>query len=203
MNNLAPRDFYYNLSGAAWHFDQSGDQEHSGGLDAVDVAFVSTHGGAWTSPLTGTLTMFEQNQRALTVDWRLGDEDRGLSLLAMHSCETLKDDGNIAARWVPAFDGGLRIAVGSQDKIFFSSSSTGNGSRFADNLGAGQKIRDAWKNALSGTSLDQDAAVLATGANETNCWSRLDNMKWSTLTTTSRLRDAAWQTWCTRAWADL
>ena len=202
MNLLAPRSFYYNLHGAAWHFDNSGDQENGGGLDGVDLVFVSTHGGAWTSPDRAALAMWDQNSVSISTDYRLGDENKGLSIFAMHACETLKFSG-LNNRWTSAFDGGLRIAVGSHDKIFFSSSSTGNGSRFADNMNAGQSIRDAWKNALSGTSLDQDAAVVPTGTNSTNCTSRLDGINWSNLTTFARLFDTAWQSICQREWANL
>jgi hypothetical protein len=200
MNNISPQSFYYNMHGAAWHWENSGDQENHGGLDGVDVVFISTHGGAWTSPITATQCMWEQDTRTYSTNWRLGDENRGLSLYATHSCETLKNDGYILDRWMNAFDGGLRMAVGSHGDLYID---TGDGQRFANNMRSGQLIKDAWKNGLSGGSPDEDVAVLATGSDANNCWSRMDTINWSNLTTVTRLQDAAWQVWCQLQWDNL
>ena len=199
MDLLAPRRFYFNLHGAAHRFEDAGDQDGAG-LDTVDVVYVSTHSGAWTGPARGTFTMWDNGLRAFSTNMRLGDEDRGLSLLAAHTCELLKDDGQIIDRWATTFDGGLRMIVGSHDSLFAGSGSVNEGRRFADNLRAGQTIKNAWLNALSGTSNDNDVAVAATGASEADCWNRMDSLTWANLTTTPRLRDWDWQWMCWNWW---
>ena len=102
-------------------------------------------------------------------------------------------------RWVSAFDGGLRMVVASHDKIFFGSAHVNDGKRFADNLRAGQTIKNAWLNGLSGAG-NNDVAVAATGATVADCTNRLNTFTWSNLTTIPRLRDAEWQWVCWDSW---
>ncbi|MCG5051426.1 MAG: hypothetical protein KA712_00550 [Myxococcales bacterium] len=202
MDNLAPRSFYFNLQNAETRFEDTLDHcgGSCGGIDTVDMLFVSTHGGAWSNPARGTQVMWNRSTRAFSTNMRLGDEDRGLSLYASHSCDILKNDGQLGTRWQSAFDGGLRMIVGSHDKIWFNTSYTTDGERFANNMRNGQLLKDAWKNSLAGNSADNDAAVMTTGANDSDCWNRMDSMTWSNLLSTPRLRDWDWQTWCQLQW---
>jgi hypothetical protein len=202
MNDLSPQSFYWSMHGVASLWEDSEDQADDGGLDTVDLVFISTHGGAWTNPDVATQTMWDQDTRTLSTDWRLGDESRGLSLYATHSCETLMRDEHILDRWTSVFDGGLRMVVGSHGDLY---TDTGDGQRFANNMKSGQLIKDAWANALHGGSPDQDAAVLTTGSDENNCWARMNSINWSNLTSTNtpRLQDNAWQYWCHIQWDNL
>jgi Family of unknown function (DUF6345) len=214
MNKLAPQAFYFTLHGAAPFFLPSNDGQTSppGGVDTVDLLYTNTHGGAFallTPPpadlgVNATVVMFENEGRALSTFMRLGNNSRGLSAWANLTCNILSNaDGRELDRWSNAFDGGLKILAASHDKVQFNGSVTSHGTRFADNLRAGQTVRMAWKNALSGTSLDNDAAVVATGANWTDCSSRLNNINWTNLTSTPKLQDWGWVQLCQDQWDNL
>jgi hypothetical protein len=101
---------------------------------------------------------------------RLGDDSTGLSILATYSCDTLAtSDGGFVNRWHPAFQGGLRIAVGAWDHLY---EAAGFGSAFASNMQAGQSIGNAWGNAVMAASSSNHPASVTSGTDSTDCWNR-------------------------------
>lgn len=191
--------FYYNLHGAKWWWETGGDQLT---LDNVNLFYASTHGGGWSDK--SVWTMWDQNQRAFSTNMRLGDESYGLSILATYSCETLKfNDGKMWTRMGPIFRGGLRIALGSHDKLYDSITTDETGEDFADNMQKSYTLKYAWKDANSDWATSQDVTVMATGTSSANCASRRDNMKWQNYTSYGRLRDGDIKYYCYRYWNNL
>jgi len=52
-------------------------------------------------------------------------------------------------------------------------------------------VSRAWFDGLSDWWEDQDIAGLATGTNESNCWSRYDNMTWQNIGSYPFIRDGS------------
>jgi len=191
--------FYYNLHGAKWWWETGGDQLT---LDRVNLFYASTHGGGWADK--SVWTMWDQNQRAFSTNMRLGDESHGLSILATYSCETLKfNDGKMWTRMGPIFRGGLRIALGSHDKLYDSITTDETGEDFADNMQKSHTLKYAWKDANSDWATSQDVTIMATGSTASNCGTRRDNMKWQNYNSYSRLRDGDINYYCYRYWHNL
>jgi len=191
--------FYYNLSNAKWWWETGGDQLT---LDNVNLFYASTHGGGWYSQ--SVWAMWDQNMLADSTYMRLGDEAYGLSIFATYACETLKfNDGRMWTRMGPIFRGGLRIALGSHDKLYDSVTTNETGEDFADNLQKGYSIQYAWQDANSDWATSQDVTVMATGVNSSDCAYRRDNMTWQNYTYYGRLRDGSISYYCYRYWDDL
>lgn len=201
MSQIANRSFYWNLHGVQSRFEESGDAIAGAGADTVDVLWLYTHGGAWSGE--AVYAMWDQNSLASTSRMRMGDDSRGLSLWVFHGCETMRNDADLSPRWSPPLSGGLRIAVGSHDQVFAGTNNTGDGQRFATNLKNGQTVWSAWKNALTGTSVDNDGAVIASGANSTHCWDRLNNMTWGNIMNYGRVMDSGFGWICQAQWDNL
>jgi len=210
-NELATTDFkifYFNLSNKKYYLERFGD--HQPGLDSaddVDLLFINTHGGAFTNPVTAAYAMYEQGQLAFSTEMRLGDSawwGGGLAVLATYSCKTLKvDDNSLVARWAPALRGGLKMILGSHDLVWDSSTTDEVGEDFADDIQHQMSFKSAWSSALSDWSVDQDVAVVATGANAGDCWSRMDNMKWQNYGGYPFLRDGNIGYTCWTWWDNL
>ena len=200
LDDTDTKVFYYNLHGAKWWWEQGGDQLT---LDNVNLFYALTHGGAWAD--RSVWAMWDQNQLAESINMRLGDESYGLSILATYSCETLKfSDDKMWTRMGPIFRGGLRIAVGSHDKLYDSYTTDEVGEDFADNLQGSNTIKWSWKDAVSDWSADQDATVMATGTNRADCENRRDNMKWQNYSSGyPRLRDGQIGWYCYWYWNNL
>lgn len=183
LDDTDTKVFYYNLEGKEYYLESYGDhQPNNDSADDVDLLFINTHGGAWTDPMTSTLTMWNQDMRAYSTDMRLGDSawwGGGLAVLATYACETLKmNDGNLVNRLAPMLRGGLKMALGSHDKLYSGSTTDECGEDFADDLQSSMTFKNSWKSALSDWYTAQDVAVVATGTNSSDCTSRMDNMKW-------------------------
>jgi hypothetical protein len=199
LDDTDTKVFYYNLHGAKWWWEDSGDQTT---LDNVNLFYASTHGGAWGA--SSVWAMWDDGQLAYSSSMRLGDESYGLSILSTYACETLKfDDGQMWTRMGPIFRGGLRYATGSHDKLYDSSTTNEVGEDYADNLQKQNAIKYAWKDANSDWATSQDVTVMATGVNATDCYARRDNMKWQNYTSYSRLRDYQIGYYCYTYWSDL
>ncbi len=191
--------FYYNLHGAKWWWETGGDQLT---LDKVNLFYSSTHGGAWSNK--SVWAMWDNGSLADSSRMRLGDESYGLSIFATYSCETLKfNDGRMWTRMGPIFRGGLRIALGSHDKLYDSITTDETGEDFADNMQKRHTLKYAWKDANSDWATSQDVTVMATGTSSANCASRRDNMKWQNYTSYGRLRNGAIRYYCYRYWNNL
>jgi len=187
-------DFYWNLHGART-FYSSCDGCAGIGADTVSLLYTNTHGGAINSN-DARLAMWDQNIRARsnTDNWRLGDESRALSIFANYACATLTSadsSSNLANRWTNTFRGGLRMALGSHDKLYDGVTTNECGEDFADNLQDGDSIKWAWFDGNGDWYCDQDVKVLASGTSESNCVSRKNGMKWQNFGSFSRLRDSS------------
>ncbi|XXY51343.1 DUF6345 domain-containing protein [Sorangium sp. So ce269] len=202
LDNGSILDFYYDLHGSAWFWHDGGDQEPDG-LEEVDLFFTLTHGGA-ISAADAVWAMWDQNVLATTSNMRLGDEGRGLSILAQDSCETLKIDSNTWDRWDSVFRGGLRGTVGSHGTLNLGSAEFDLGKVFAQRLNAGDTVTTAWFVANDTTAFNnQDTAVMFTGTDWGNCTNRRDTMTWSNFEAYPRLRDNTIGSWCGLIWDDI
>ena len=168
--------------------------------------YTGTHGGA-INDTDARLVMWNQNTRALsnTDTWRYGDEATRVSIFAQYACETLTSSdssGQMIDRWRGAFRGGLRIALGSHDKLWDSITTDEVGEDFADDLQDGKTIKWAWFDGNGDWWEDQDVKVLATGtgatnsAAESNCGTRKNTMKWQNFGSFTRLRDGSVDWFC-------
>jgi len=208
LDDTDQKVFYFNLANKKYYLERFGDhQADLKSADDVDLLFINTHGGAWTNPMTSTLTMWNQDKRAFSSEMRLGDSawwGGGLAVLATYACETLKhSDGNLVRRLAPMLRGGLKIALGSHDELWSSRTSNEVGEDFADNLQHRYSFKNAWKDALSDWHHDQDVTVVSTGKNAADCTSRKDNMKWQNYGSYPFIRDNSIGYTCWTWWNNL
>jgi hypothetical protein len=132
---------------------------------------------------------------------RLGDEARGLSILATQSCQTLKIDAFTWQRWDSVFRGGLRAVLGSHGDVAIGGGDN-IGRTFATYLNQGYALREAWVYAVGSTAAKNDVAVVFTGLNANDCTNRRLGMNWSNFKNYQRLRDNGFATWCWELWDD-
>lgn len=209
MNKLDNTDesaFYFNLHDKKFYLERYGDhQPDLKSADNVDLLFILTHGGAWST--TSTLCMWNKHTRAFTSEMRLGDSaigGGGLSILATYACNTLKSSDNLLwTRLGPMFSGRLRIALGSHDKLYSGTYTNECGEDFAEDIQSGMTLKSAWKSALSDWWEDQDVAVVATGSSTSHCHWRKDTMKWQNYKNYRVLRDSSIAYWCSTTWDNL
>jgi hypothetical protein len=196
--------FYFNLHGSRTRY--SSCDSCGTGVDDVALMYTGTHGGA-IGDTDARLVMWNDGVRARSVtdSWRYGDEATGVSIFAQYACETLAASDSSAQmidRWRGAFRGGLRIALGSHDKLWDSITTNETGEDFADDLQDGKSVKWAWFDGNGDWSADQDVKVLATGtgstnsAAESNCVSRKNGIKWQNFTSFPRLRDNSVDWFC-------
>lgn len=200
LDDTDTKVFYYNLHGAKWTWEQGGDSNF---LDGVNLFYANTHGGGWSDK--SVWAMWNDGVTADSIKMRLGDNNFGLSILATYACETLKfDDGKMWTRMGPIFRGGLRIAVGSHDKVYDSTTTDEVGEDFADNLQGSNTIKYSWKDAVSDWYVDNDATIMSTGKDKADCENRRDNMKWQNYSSGyPRLRDNQIGWYCYWYWNNL
>jgi hypothetical protein len=192
LDDTDQKIFYYDLSNKAYYWHATGDhQPANDSADDVDLLFVGTHGGVTSSD--AIYAMWNQGQFAYSSQMRLGDSawwGGGLAIQATYSCKTLKSNDNLlVTRWANALRGGLKIMLGSHDIVWYGTTTNEVGEDFADNLQSSQAIKMAWRDGLSDWYQDQDVSVVATGTNSSNCWSRMDNMKWQNYGSYPFIRD--------------
>ena len=185
-------DFYWNLQGARSAYSTCDDCAGFG-ADSVSLLYTNTHGSA-LNLTDARLVMWDQNVRALTNtdNWRLGNESIRLSIMANYACETLTSadsSGQMIDRWRNTFRGGMRMALGSHDKLWDSSTTDECGEDFAYYMQIGDTIKWAWFDGNGDWYEDQDVKVTATGTGESNCISRRNTMKWQNFGSFPRLRD--------------
>ena len=196
--------FYFNLHGSRSKYSTC--DGCSTGVDAVHLMYTGTHGGA-EDDTDARLAMWDEDIRARsnTDSWRFGDEATGASFFAQYACETMTaadSSGQMKDRWRGAFRGGLRMAMGSHDKLWDSITTNECGEDFADDLQDGKKVKWAWFDGNGDWWEDQDVKILATGTGSTDaaaqssCQSRRDTMKWQNFGSFGRIRDNALDWWC-------
>lgn len=200
LDDTDTKVFYYNLHGAQSWWHEGGDSNH---LDNVNLFYTSTHGGGWST--ASVWSMWDQNVHAWSTSMRLGDDSYGLSIFATYACETLKfNDDKMWTRMGPIFRGGLRIALGSHDTLWDGTTTNEVGRDFAEQMQNSNTLKLAWKDGNSDWYTAQDVAVMATGADSTDCANRRDTMKWQNYSSGYvRLRDSANAHYCYSYWDNL
>jgi len=200
-------EFYYDLKGKKYFWENGGDGNDNS-LEDVDLFYSATHGGAHY-PEKVEWGMWEASTLAYSDAMRLGDERRGLSILATNSCHTAEwstadvDRNGVWDTWQrlsPMFAGGLRAHLSSQDIIYYDHHDD-VGKVFAQYLNAGYSLRDAWYFGLSSSSDPNDVAVIFTGKNATDCSNRRSGMTWDNFDTYPRL--TTFGNMCTSYWTDV
>lgn len=183
--------------------DHSNAQD-ANGLDAVDIAYIGTHGGE-----SGTLALRNEGMRTSVTHMKLGDDARGLSLLALWACNTLYTDGknneiDRRERWENAFSGGLRYVVGFHGKHQRWITTDEDGKEFAKHLMSKDDltILSAFRRSMSDWALDlvtelfswifdsqeNEPTAAASGRNSSDCEKRLNRMTLDNMIGTERLR---------------
>jgi len=193
FNAVADWKWYYNLDGGkGWWEQPSG---YGNNLDTVNFFFGSTHGGAFNG--TAAYAMWNVNSSAKTTSMRLGNN---LDVLSTYSCQTLKTDNQIVARWLPVMAGGLRYVTGSHDTVYDSYWTDGSAESFANNMAHSHSIRSSWLDGLWNLFVKNDAAVMTVGTNASDCFNRLGNMTAQNRLGFPRRRDGAigYMCWTTR-----
>lgn len=185
--------FYYNMKGGSG-FTYNDTYASAGGVDAVDLFYVGTHGGAWSSD--AVLTLWNRYQDAKSSQWRFNDAGRGVEIFSQYACETLKHDG-MFKRWEKAFRGGLKIATGSHRYFWDGSTTDETGEDYADGLQKRKTIKKAWFDGNSDWKVTQDMTVVASGRTSSECFSRVNNMTWQNIGSYAALRDndVKWLCW--------
>lgn len=199
LNDTDTQVFYRNLHGAETLYS-SCDGCANGGADTVELLYTNTHGGALNRG-NASLAMWDQNSSAQSISdgWRLGDESSGLSFMANYACETLTNadsSSSLINRWRNTFRGGMRMALGSQDKLWDSITTNECGEDFADSLQDGDSVKWAWLDGNGDWYEDQDVKVLATGTSSSNCTTRKDKMTWQNFGNYPQLFDGSVVSFC-------
>lgn len=196
MSQTVPKLFYWNLHGAKPFLEGSLDQVWT---EAADFVYVKTHGSAGMT--SASYAMWDKNVNAFTTSMTLGNESRGTSILSTHACETLKDDGKIPTRWAATLNGGLRIVTGSFATVYDGWTTDDVGADYASDLQDGDTVAEAWKDGASDWYTSSDLGVLATGTSKTNCFARLDGMKFQNFSAFPQLHAETIGFFCRRFWS--
>ena len=198
LDDYDTKKFYFNLSGAATGFSWNDGVINSGGVDSVDLFYVSTHGGV--DNVRFFYALKEQNSFACSRlsggncvpgwDWRYGDNTRKVKIYSQYSCATLAIDDFSWARWNQPFKGGLYLATGSQDKVYDGYTTDETGEDYADDLQDGKSVKWAWFDGNGDWYFDQDVAIYASSSGPlSECQNRRDGMTWQNVIQFPRLRD--------------
>ena len=152
-------------------------------IDTVDISLIGTHASAW-----GNMCLREIDNHAYIQNMHLGDDGRGLSLLGVWACSTMK--GNTLQAfdvvWDNAFTGGLKYAVGFEGSHYRGPSLVDDGKRFATKLIQGQTIKDAFTYAMQIYELNEPA-VMSAGRSEHECIDRLWSMTLTNMRSAERI----------------
>jgi hypothetical protein len=207
MNDTASQVFYYDLVNRAYYIEKNGDTQPPAynSVDDVDLFWLATHGGVTST--YARWAMWNKDVEASTARMRLGDSawwGGGLAIFVSHACDTLQHNDNLlVTRWAPVLRGGVKIVVGSHDVLNDSVTTNETGENFAYELQNGATIRNAWVYAVSDLYTAQDATIVATGTNLTDCRNRRDGMKWSNFGNYPFIRDGNIGTTCWAWWDNL
>ncbi len=183
-------------------------------VEDADIMYFVGHGGAF-SKSGASFPAHRRGLRAFSKNMRLGDEGRGLSILALQACAVgawwprHSGDGTstpeypvaeiLPKRWGAAMRGGLRIVVTAWDH---GRDTADHGMWFAINLRLGYPIEEAWRRASQDSHSGNDPAAFATGTDNANCWDRLSNMRLANYKSYGRLTNSAVGAFCSRAWTN-
>jgi hypothetical protein len=200
LDDYDTKKFYFNLSGAVTGFSGSDGSLSAGGVDAVDLFYMSTHGGV--DDVRFFYALKEQNQFACSrfsnwtslcvpgADWRYGDNSRTVKIFSQYTCATLAIDDFAWDRWKQPFRGGLYLATGSHDKLYDGSTTDETGEDYADDLQDGKSVKWAWFDGNGDWNADQDVAIYASSSGSlSECQVRRDYMTWQNVIQFPRLRD--------------
>jgi hypothetical protein len=191
--------FYFQLNSNGG-FTSSDGSAGQGGVDAVDVFYVCTHGGV--NSTDARLALRPVNTRSLSSTWRFGDNSDQVAILSHHACKTMAVDDNSYARWDNVFKGGLYLATGSQGTLIDAWETDDAGYDYADNLTHGVTVKWAWFDGNWDWWYDQDLALKASSSGAlASCQSRRDTMTGQNIGTFTRLRDGQMNRICS-AWID-
>jgi hypothetical protein len=221
LTNYATRMFNWNLEGDVGPRVFEDDFDHTSNIEQVDIAYLATHSGAWhwfgadfagkNFTETGGGGTGGFGVEAYSKRMRLGDEQRGLSVLALNGCTAVagaaRGAGNGTTtpkykvledywtRWNGVFRGGLRIVLGNWDSQISNSTI---GSLFGKYVKQGLPLGTAWYRADREGKNTNDTAWGSFGNGESDCNSRMDSMTLQAMDWFPRRRDGEISWWCRR-----
>lgn len=179
--------FYYTIVGNSG-FTYNDGSAYYGGVDSVDLFYVSTHGGV--NATDAILARRAQNTFALSSQWRFGDNSNQAAIFSQYACKTLQIDNNAYGRWDNVFKGGLYLATGSHDLFYDAWDTEETGYDYADGLTHGVTVKWAWFDGNSDWWYGQDVAIYASSSGSLSaCQSRRDNMTGQNINSYTRWRD--------------
>lgn len=175
------------LNGDASSFIQDDEDSHpTEGIDSVDIAMIASHGGrsssgAWFIP------MWSVGDRVHSGNVRMGDDGIGLKLFFTVACDVAHPGPDSGwTGWGPAFQGGLKIAMGGQGHIYDTGHTAGD---FAVNLNAQERMSQSWLDAAKDANYNNQPGTLSSSRySAQDCYDRLDSTL-NDLTTMPLYRD--------------
>lgn len=199
MNDNNTQLFYFNLSGGSG-FTSSDGSASAGGVDAVDIFYVATHGAV--DDTTASLALKAVDTFTVSTNWRFGNNSNQVAIFSQYACFTLKIDGKGWARWNKAFKGGLYLATGSQNFLYDGWTTDDTGTDYADNLTHGKTVKWAWFDGNWDHHADQDVAIYASSSGPLGeCRVRRDFMTGQNINVFPRVRDGNMNRICA-SWID-
>lgn len=194
MDDNNTKLFYFTVNDGSG-FTGSDGSIPAGGVDTVDVFYVSTHGGV-TDP-AAVLARKPANMYTVSFFWRFGDNSNRVAIFSQYACKTMQLDDKAFGRWVNAFKGGLYLATGSHDLVYDSWTTSETGEDYADNLAHGKTVKWAWIDGNDDCCHDQDVVVYASSSGPlSECQQRRDTMTGQNVNSFTRLRDGSMNRIC-------
>src|SRR5215510_15380616 len=204
LNDTDTSLFYFTLKWGESGFSSDADDGlvNKGGVDAVDLFYVNTHGGEASSTTDARLAMWQEGLRTFSSTWRFGNNSDQVAIFSQYACETLRVDDFSFNRWDEAFRGGLLLATGSHDKLYDSVTTEEAGEDYADDLQSGKSVKWAWFDGNADWNADQDVAIKASSTGSlSQCRNRRDTITWQNFGSVARIRDNNMKRICS-AWID-
>ncbi len=204
LDNTDTKLYSTNLKNPKQYFSSWCDQCQYGGLDAVDLAMITTHGAV--NKDEACLSAWNEDVNICTnrEGWRFGDEGTKLAFLTLVACSMLQIDEYTYQRWINTFRGGLMMALGMYDIAIYPYPEAAT--EYAEGLQDGKSVKWAWYDGIFEDLDDQPVAVMASGyttnvSAATNCGLRRDTLTWKNFKNYARVRDDTIEYLC-MSWID-
>ena len=186
------------------------DNSGVGGIDTVDLVFVSSHGNSTKD--YSLISKYGYQDRHYSTNWEFGNNTEYLDVLAMYACSTMRID---STRYSSNKDGvetdhggqsyqytrfktplrtGMKLVLGAYDSMYGGYWRQNEGRNFANYLKSGHSLQYAWRKAYR----SHHPNTMATGKTSSNCNNRRSKLKWKNLNSYSRITGSDNKYFCQR-----
>lgn len=169
------------------------------GLDTADLVVLLTH-STYEPYNTVRWAMPDFGRYAETKNMELGEEGDGLRALISYSCYTIRPYQGYQDHWRPVFNGGLVVFLGSIGCMQFDNSSYYKMEAVADYMLGSNSMWYSWYSQMFDSDNPRLGVLATSTAPGASCDSRT-TVHLDDLTSTNRLREGDYSTWC-RRWFD-